>query len=112
MAAAVHARDGLVALRDQLGTELPDRSASEKALDVKVLRLPHLPVAPATAPDRWADRPDPLDAAVRELVELVEECVAVSHAKLLPGGGTSPTDADDTDAAEAPDDTDVTAPSV
>ena len=115
VAAAVHARDGLVALRDQLRTELPDRSASEKALDVKVLRLPRLPVAPVTEPDHWAGRPDPLDAAVQELVALVEECVAVSHEKLLPGGGTIPPEIGGPDApddTETTDETDITAPTV
>lgn len=84
LAAAVHARDGLLALREQLVKELPDKTAGPRTPVVEVLRLPHLPVTPVTAADRWSAEPEPVPAAVAELVSLVEECVAISHEKLLP----------------------------
>lgn len=87
LAAAVHARDGLLALREQLGSELPDRPASGGPAEPEVLRLPRLPVTPVTPADRWAEHPQPLEAAVAELVDLVMQCVEISHRKLLPADG-------------------------
>ncbi len=84
LAAAVHARDGLLALREQLSDGLPDRPSTGGVAEPQVLRLPRLPFEPVTPADRWSDRPDPLQAAVDELVDLVHQCVEVSHHKQLP----------------------------
>lgn len=85
LAAAVHARDGLLALREQLSEGLPDRRPSAgEVTEPQILRLPRLPFEAVTAPDHWSDRPDPLQAAVDELVDLVQQCVEISHHKQLP----------------------------
>ncbi len=95
LAAAVHARDGLLALREQLGAELPDRAATPRSpRAVEVLRLPHLPV---DAGDRrrtaGPTRPSRCGRRSQSCVDLVEECVAISHEKLLPEGDQAATSA-------------------
>ncbi len=85
LAAAVHARDGLLALRAQLSEGLPDRRPSPgEVTEPQILRLPRLPFEAVTAADHWSDRPDPLQDAVDELVDLVNQCVEISHRKQLP----------------------------
>lgn len=68
LAAAATARDGLL----EIGAQRESAHASTAAGDAPA----PAPGGPATTPDRWLAAPDPVQAAVRELADLVRSCIA------------------------------------
>ena len=87
LAAAVHARDGLLALRDEIGSDPRDEDPTRVVSDVHVLRLPRLPFPAVTHPGHWSGSDDEVGAAVRDLVALVNDCVAASQHAQVPAPG-------------------------
>jgi hypothetical protein len=72
--AAATARDGLIEVLRQTDDELTARRAGQP-----VAEPGPLPGPLTTTPQRWADAPDPVAAALHELETLVRSCLEVMH---------------------------------
>jgi hypothetical protein len=88
LSAAATARAGLIALRDDLGTDDRDPIASRRALVRLSRRIADLPV-----PHAWTDSAHPLRTAVTEVARLARDCMAL-HGR-SPGGLRAPDGLDD-----------------
>ncbi len=94
--AAATATDGLRHWTHMLKTALAEGVHSDafKAISTEFAHPGDIDPADATSPDRWAGEPEPVDAAVREVADLVRSCMVLrDQVESLHNGALSPTSA-------------------